>query len=141
MLNKYIKQSHILPLGFALIIFQMIVVTSIGVIRMKENYALMEQVVTQNNVKINLVRNMYIAARERSVLLLEMLALDDPFERDERYLEFNVMATRFSVARLEMKEKILDEHEAVLFKKQGDATRVTAPTQNEGGELIRQEDR
>ena len=29
--NKYIKQSHLLPLGFALIIFQMIVVTSIGV--------------------------------------------------------------------------------------------------------------
>jgi class 3 adenylate cyclase len=139
-LNKYIKQSHLLPLGFALIIFQMIVVTSIGVIRMKENHALMEEVVTQNNVKINLVRTMYIAARERSVLLLEMLALDDPFERDERYLEFNVMATRFSVARMEMKEKILDEYEAVLFKKQGDATRVTAPTQNEVVELIIQED-
>ncbi|MEN8133577.1 MAG: adenylate/guanylate cyclase domain-containing protein [Pseudomonadota bacterium] len=140
MLNKYIKQSYLLPLGFALIIFQMIVVTSIGVIRMKENHALMEEVVTQNNVKINLVRNMYIAARERSVLLLEMLALNDPFERDERYLEFNVMATRFSVARMEMKEKILDEYEAVLFKKQGDATRVTAPSQNEVVELIMQEE-
>ena len=140
MLNKYVNQSRLLPLGFALIIIQLIVVTSIGMIRMKDNNVLMEEVVTQHNAKINLVRNMYIAARERSVLLLKMLAVDDPFERDELYLEFNVMATRFSVARLEMKEKILDEYETVLFNKQGDATRITAPTQNEVVELIIQED-
>ena len=105
MLNKCIKQERLLPLGFALVVLLMIAVTSVGMIRMKENNVLMTEVVTQNNVKINLVRNMYIAARERSILLLKMLALDDPFERDELYLEFNVMATQFSVARSEVTEK------------------------------------
>ena len=112
MLNKSFKKSRLLPFGFALIILQMIIVTSVGVIRMKETNVLMERVATQNNVKINLVRNMYIAARERSVLLLRMLAVDDPFEREDLYMEFNVMATRFSVARLELLEKELDEYEA-----------------------------
>lgn len=141
MLNKYFKQSRLLPLGFALIIFQMIIVTSVGVIRMKENNALMAGVVTQNNVKINLVRNMYIAARERSVLLLKMLVLDDPFERDELFLEFNVMATRFSVARLEVIEKELDEYEVLLFEDQGEVIRETAAMQGEVVELIMEEDR
>ena len=139
MLNTCIKQDRLLPLGFALVVLLMIAVTSVGMIRMKENNVLMTEVVTQNNVKINLVRNMYIAARERSILLLKMLALDDPFERDEMYLEFNVMATRFSVARSEVTEKKLDEYEVALFKKQADVTRVNAPLQGGVVELIVQE--
>ena len=139
MLNKCIKQDCLLPLGFALVVLLMIAVTSVGMIRMKENNVLMTEVVTQNNVKINLVRNMYIAARERSILLLKMLALDDPFERDELYLEFNVMATRFSMARSEVTEKKLDEYEVALFKKQADVTRVNAPLQGDVVELIVQE--
>jgi len=138
-LNKCIKQDRLLPLGFALVVLLMIAVTYVGMIRMKENNVLMAEVVTQNNVKINLVRNMYIAARERSILLLKMLALDDPFERDELYLEFNVMATQFSVARSEVTEKKLDEYEVALFKKQADVTRVNAPLQGGVVELIVQE--
>jgi C4-dicarboxylate-specific signal transduction histidine kinase len=139
-LNKCIKQDCLLPLGFAMVVLLMIAVTSVGVIRMKENNVLMTEVVTQNNVKINLVRNMYIVARERSILLLKMLALDDPFERDELYLEFNVMATQFSVARSEVTEKKLGEYEVALFKKQADLTRINAPLQGDVVELIVQED-
>ena len=140
MLNKYLKQGHLLPLGFALIILLMIVVISVGVIRMKENNALMTEVVTQNNAKINLVRNMYIAARERSILLLKMLALEDPFERDEIFLEFNELATQFALARQEVTAKKLDEYETSLFKQQGDVTRVTAPIQGEVIDLLIKED-
>ncbi len=140
MLNKYLKQGRLLPLGFALIILLMMVVTSVGVIRMKENNALMTEVVTQNNVKINLVRNMYIAARERSILLLKMLALEDAFERDELFLAFNELATRFALARQEVTAKKLDEYEISLFKQQGDVTRVTAPLQGEVIDLLLKED-
>lgn len=140
MLNKYVKQSRLLPLGFALIILQMIIVTSVGVIRMQANNALMAEVVTQNNAKINLVRNMYIAARERSVLLLKMLAVDDPFERDDLHTEFNEMATRFIVARTEVTEKELDDYEVELFRELGGVIRATASTQSDVVDLIMQED-
>jgi hypothetical protein len=89
MFKRFTKQNQLLHMGFALIILLMVVVTSVGVLRMIENNKLMEEVVTQNNVKVILARNMYITARERSVLLLQMLAHEDPFERDELYLTFN----------------------------------------------------
>jgi len=93
----------------------------------------MAGIVTRNNVKINLIRNMYIAVRERSILLLKMLVPDNPFERDELYLEFNVMATRFSVARLEVIGKELDKHEVSLFKDQGEGPILTLPENKKGG--------
>lgn len=98
MFERFAKQHQLLPPGFALIILLMTVVTSVGVLRMTENNKPMEEVVTQNNAKVSLAANMYIAARERSVLLLQMLAHEDPFERDELFLKFNEMATRFIFA-------------------------------------------
>ena len=131
MFERFVKQNHILPLGFALIILLMVVVASVGVLRMIGNNNLMEEVVTQNNVKVILARNMYIAARERSVLLLQMLAHEDPFERDELYLKFNKMATRFVVAREELGKKNLDEQEILLLKKQMEFTSFVVPIQVE----------
>jgi class 3 adenylate cyclase/preprotein translocase subunit SecG len=136
MFKRFIKQDRLLHMGFALIIILMVVVTSVGVLRMIENNKLMEEVVTQNNVKVILARNMYIAARERSVLLLQMLAHEDPFERDELYLTFNKMATRFIVARKELEQKNLDEQEILLLKKQMDLTRYVVPIQVKIADLM-----
>ena len=134
------KQSGLVPLGFALIIMLMVIVTAIGVIRMQENNRLMEEIVTQNNVKVELVRNMYTAARERSVLLLRMMILDDPFERDELFLQFNTMATRFGIARMALMEKKLDEYERSHFEKQSALTRIVAPLQVKVADLIFNDD-
>jgi class 3 adenylate cyclase/preprotein translocase subunit SecG len=136
MFKRFIKQDRLLHMGFALIIILMVVVTSVGVLRMIENNKLMEEVVTQNNVKVILARNMYIAARERSVLLLQMLAHEDPFERDELYLTFNKMATRFIMARKELEQKNLDEQEILLLKKQMDLTRYVVPIQVKIADLM-----
>jgi hypothetical protein len=107
----------------------MIVVTTLVVFHMQQNIRLMEEVVTQNNVKVELARNMYVAARERSILLLRMMVIDDPFERDELFLEFTKYATRFGVARIAMMETHLDEHEKQLLETQNKITQVVAPQQ------------
>ena len=136
MFKRFTKQNQLLHMGFALIILLMVVVTSVGMLRMIENNKLMEEVVTQNNVKVILARNMYITARERSVLLLQMLAHEDPFERDELYLTFNEMATRFIVARKELEQKNLDEQEILLLDKQMDLTRYVVPIQVKIADLM-----
>ena len=134
------QQTRLLPLGFAVIILMMVVLTSLGVLRMQQNIRLMEEVVTQNNVKVDLVRNMYVAARERSILLLKMMVLEDPFERDEMFLEFNGMATRFVKARAALLETQLDEHETKLLKQQDAITSVVAPLQNSIADMMVVED-
>ena len=133
-------QRHLLTIGFALIILLMLVVISVGVNRMIDNNKLMHEVVTQNNVKLDLARNMYIAARERSVLLLTMLALDDPFERDELFLVMNEMATSFAVSRMALEQKKLDENELALLEKQKSLTMVVAPQQTEVADLLANDD-
>lgn len=140
MFEKLQIQRHLLTIGFALIILLMLVVISVGVNRMIDNNKLMDEVVTQNNVKLDLVRKMYIAARERSVLLLTMLILDDPFERDEIFLKFNEMATRFAVSRMALEQKILDKNEIVLLEKQKSLTMVVAPQQMVVADLLAGDD-
>ena len=134
--EMHVKQNQLLPLGFAVIILLMLVMTSVSVIRMIENNKLMEEVVTQNNVKVRLATDMYLAARERSVLLLQMLAHEDPFERDELYLIFNEKATQFIEARKSLEQKNLDEQEIMLLKKQMDFTRFVVPIQVEIADLM-----
>lgn len=134
--EMHIKQNKLLPLGFAMIILLMLVATSVSVLRMMESNKQMEEVVTQNNVKVSLATDMYLAARERSVLLLQMLAHEDPFERDELYLKFNEKAVKFIEAREALKKKNLDEQEVMLLNKQMDFTRFVVPIQVEIADLM-----
>jgi class 3 adenylate cyclase/multisubunit Na+/H+ antiporter MnhF subunit len=134
--ENFTKQNQLLPLGFALIILLMVAATSFGVVRVIQNNRLMEEVVTQNNIKVSLATKMYIAARERSVLLLQMMAHKDPFERDGLFLKFNEMATRFILARQELEKMNLDAKEIALLDKQMELIRMVAPTQVEIADLI-----
>lgn len=134
--QKPIQKTKLLPLGFAFIIIMMTALTVVGVYRMHENTRLMEQVVEENNVKVEQLRKMYIAARERSIFLLKMAVTDDPFERDEYFLEFNKMATNFVVARRELRAMPLDPGEVELLDQQDKVTTVVAPQQNEIADLL-----
>jgi class 3 adenylate cyclase len=134
--QKPIQKTKLLPFGFAFIIIMMTALTVVGVYRMHENTRLMEQVVEENNVKVELLRKMYIAARERSIFLLKMAVTDDPFERDEYFLEFNKMATNFVVARRELRAMPLEPEEIELLDQQDRVTSVVAPQQNEIADLL-----
>jgi class 3 adenylate cyclase len=114
----------------------MIALTVTGISRMSENNQLMEKVITQHNVKTNLITNMYIAARERSVNLLNMQATDDAFERDEYFLLFNNTATRFSLNRKALGEQVLDKFETELLKKQAAMSKIVYPIQNKVADLL-----
>lgn len=140
MTDKSRVRQNLLPLGFALIILLMIALTVIGVNRMQYNNMLMEEVVTQYNVKVELVRNMYVFARERSVLLLRMMVSDDPFEKDELSIELDRMAGKFIAAREELKQKKLDAYESKLIDQHAELVRWVAPLQREVADLIIQDE-
>ncbi|TNF99223.1 MAG: hypothetical protein EP297_06130, partial [Gammaproteobacteria bacterium] len=133
-------QKSFLPVGFALIILLMTLLTVIGVNRMQQNNKLMEEIVTQNNVKIELVRNMYIFARERSVVVLRMMVTDDPFEQDELSLELDRLAAQFIKARNELKQKKLDDYEKTHFDQHTVLTQWVAPLQRQVADLIIEEE-
>ena len=131
---------YLLPAGFAAVILLMVLVAAVGAERMAENNRRMEEIVTQYNVKTNLLMTMYTAARERSIALLSMVTMEDPFEREEEYEHFNELATQFAVARIELGGKNLDQREKALYDEQMSLVRLAVPLQTKVVELLIQDD-
>ncbi len=134
--NQPRSHSMILPVGFAAVIVLMILVTAIGVERMIENDDRMRGIVTQSNAKTDLIQTMYTAARERSITLLRMINMDDPFEREEQFEYFNTLGTRFAVARIALSEKDFDDQERLLFEQQVELIQATVPLQMQVVDLL-----
>ncbi|GJL84100.1 MAG: hypothetical protein DHS20C01_37340 [marine bacterium B5-7] len=107
---------------------------------MIDNNDLLKTIVTQYNAKTNLIQSMYTAARERSITLLRMVSMSDPFDREEQFEYFNELGTQFSVARVALSGKDFDEQERILFEHQGELIRDTIPLQMEVIELLNEDD-
>jgi len=98
-MRLYRNSRITLSLGFILILCLLAAVAIIGVTRMAAIKSRMDAIVSQQNVKTELVAAMHNAARERSISLHRMALMQDPFERDEEYLYFRQMAWDFIKAR------------------------------------------
>ena len=88
--------------------------------------------------KLNLLKTMHIAARERSINLYIMVTEADPFERDDAYLLFNQNAAKFSVAYNQFKAMNLSKEEKNLLKQQAAAANYTVPIQRQVVQLARE---
>ena len=86
-------------LGFALIVLLMVSLTLVGLLRIAEINRHMERIVTNNNVKTDLVHVMKDALRERTIITHLVSLLKDPFAQNEEYLNFNDQGVAFSTAR------------------------------------------
>lgn len=118
-----------LILGFVGIIVLLVSVAVIGIVRISEINRGMKVIVTDNNVKARLINTMYNSARERTVVLLIMINIEDPFERDEEYLRFNALGAKFAEARLEFNNMVLDDTESRLLEEQLKRVQHTVPLQ------------
>jgi signal transduction histidine kinase len=122
-------KQWLLPGGFTLIVLFMLSVAAVAVVRMNTINDQMDEIVNQHNVKVGYMMTMYTAARERSVSMLTMTTMDDPFEREEEFEHFNEQATKFAVARMAYQEMSIDAHEKALLEKQMDLTLDAVPQQ------------
>ena len=104
--------------GFLAVILLMMAVVYVGFKQMSAINNNIEIIVNQYNAKTSYITTMYTAARERAIVLLRMLDMDDPFERDEANLYFNVLATRYAVARIELSKLEFDEQEKIYANEQ-----------------------
>ena len=86
-------------LGFALIVLLMVALTLVGLLRIAEINRHMERIVTNNNVKTDLVHTMKDSLRERTIITHLVSLLKDPFAQNEEYLNFNDLGVAFSAAR------------------------------------------
>lgn len=124
-------KKYILPISFSLIILLMIVVASISVLRMGTISDRMENLVNERNVKVGNIMTMYVSARERSLILLKMLNLEDSFDREEEFELFNVEATKFALARTSLLALNNSEKEIQLNERHLEYVQIAVPLQFE----------
>ncbi len=122
-------KKYLLPLSFTLIILLMLVVALISVLRMNAISDRMENLVNERNVKVSNIMTMYVAARERSLILLKMLSLEDPFERENEFELFNAEATKFAVARTSLISLKNSIKELELLDRHIEYVRIAVPLQ------------
>lgn len=118
------KSKIIILLGFGAILILVSLLVIIGVTNLDKSKSHLDRIVKSNNLKIQLVTQMYQAARERTISLQQMfIVVDDTTveKAQERMAHFGgeFVSSRGQFLRLNLstKEKEIIEQQAILSKK------------------------
>ncbi|MFN3750439.1 MAG: putative bifunctional diguanylate cyclase/phosphodiesterase [Thiobacillus sp.] len=122
--------------GFVTQLLLIVFVTAIGLQQLEMTTGKLNHVVDVHMRKQALTRSMVIDARERTMLLLMMTQVDDPFERDALLMQFHKHGGAFVAARQALLALPLTERERRLIMQQGALTRQAVPLQNEVVDLL-----
>jgi diguanylate cyclase (GGDEF)-like protein len=122
--------------GFITQLLLILFVTAIGLQQLGVTTRNLNKTVDVHMRNQDLTKIMGISARERTVILLMLTKIEDPFERDELVMQFNVHGSRFANARRALLEQPLNETERQLIELQGKLTGISLPVQEEVIDLI-----
>jgi diguanylate cyclase (GGDEF)-like protein len=122
--------------GFITQLLLIVFVTAIGLRQLALTTHNLEQVVDIHMNKQTLTNNMVVAARQRTVLMLVLTRIEDPFERDEMLMQFNKYGAEFAAARQSLLAMPLNDKERELIDLQGQLTRKNQPIQEQVINLI-----
>jgi diguanylate cyclase (GGDEF)-like protein len=111
-------------------------VTAIGQQQLAVATANLKRVVDVDMRKHSLTKSMMLAGRERSMILVLLSRINDPFKRDELFLQFNKQGADFIAARFELLNLPLSERQRNLLELQARQTGIAVPIQSEVIDLV-----
>jgi diguanylate cyclase (GGDEF)-like protein len=122
--------------GFVTQLLLILFVTGIGLKHLKTATDTIDHAVDVHMRKQNLTHTMVVAARERTMVMLMLTRVADPFERDDLLALFYDNGSRFAAARLALAEMPLSPRERALLAEQGRLTHVAVPLQEQAMALL-----
>ena len=93
-----------IAIGIVVIVVLMLSLTVAGVSYMSQVNVRMNDIVNNNNAKMEMAYIMQIALRERALNMYIMTIVDDDFLKDDEYQRFNIHAAAYYQARKKMEE-------------------------------------
>jgi len=126
----------VLLAGFITLLLLIVFVTTIGLQQLRTTTDNLNTVVDVHMRKQNLTKTMVIAARERTMIMLMLTQVADPFERDALVMQFVQQGSQFVTARDALRSLPLSSRERELLAEQRRLTRVTQPIQEQIIDLI-----
>jgi diguanylate cyclase (GGDEF)-like protein len=112
-----------------------------GYIEVKNTHEQAKNIIEEQQTKHRLITDMYMAARERSVILLTMNAEDDIFVLDELNLEMAKQASLFINARERLDHVSMSDEEREIFEASKSLVSENAPLQMVVSRLFMEEER
>jgi diguanylate cyclase (GGDEF)-like protein len=131
--------GHLLLAGFGALLILMIALIWVSITNIKTHQAQLDQVVSDHMTKVGLSLTMRTHARGRTLSLMRLLLIDDPFGWDEELMQFRDHAARFIVARNSLLGMPLSRQEKDLLALQGRLTTQAVPIQQQIIALIEDE--
>jgi PAS domain S-box-containing protein len=128
-----------LMIAFAIVLGLVTLFTVSASVQINSGIARIENVIAGNILKNDLLHDMRLAGRNRSISLSQMLLMDDPFERDEEFLRFNQHGTEFVLARSALLQSQLSATERKLLDTAQSKSFEVGRSHNQIIELIDQE--
>jgi diguanylate cyclase (GGDEF)-like protein len=122
--------------GFVTQLLLILFVTAIGLQQLRMTTDTLNQVVDVHMRKQALTQTMVVAARERTMIMLMLTRITDPFERDDLQNRFYQHGSQFAAARLALLDLPLPNRERELLARQGQLTRTAVPLQEQVIALI-----
>ena len=120
--------------AFLALVILIVVLAINSMVQLNHHRKLNTNVLIQNR-KVGLVTQIQVGSHMRTDSLLRMALTQDPFDRDETYLEFNRAAFLVGSARNELK-KILTPAEQITFDGQTELVNRIQATQEEIADLL-----
>lgn len=121
------RAVHIIAAGFAALIALMIALVIFGLVRIREVYKTVDEIVAVEHVAIKSLYIMQGASRERAMLVHKITQTEDPFDRDELIQRFYEQASVFIQARQDIHALHPSEEEKRLLEKLRAETGIAAP--------------
>ncbi|NOZ38409.1 MAG: diguanylate cyclase, partial [Gammaproteobacteria bacterium] len=121
----------LLSLAFSLMILLCIGIGFFSISQSNHAHQDLDTVIERISIKLELIKTMHTAARERSLNLYMMITENDPFKRDDAYMQFNQQATEFSIAYNKFRDMNLSAKEQHLLEQQAEASNYTVPIQHQ----------
>lgn len=121
--------------GFAVILFLAAMLAVLGLLRIAESNRQVEQIVSQNNVKTELIHAMKKALRERMSWSHLMPQLQDEFKQNAAYLSFGQFGAEFGTARAAFEEMPLRPEEKEILTRVRQLTLQVQPFVTDALEL------
>lgn len=93
------SSKKIISYGFMAMLLILILIITVGLSSISSLHNKIEDLVNNRNVKISIISDMRNIARDRSLLLYQIVLLKDPFETDEKVMQMSELAGIFMAKR------------------------------------------
>ena len=122
--------------GFIIQLLLILFVTTIGLRQLGITTDNLKTVVDVHMRKQDFTKTMLSTARERTLIILTLTKIEDPFERDELLTRFNEKGAEYAVARQAFQDMPLNEQERKLILRLQQLIKIAQPIQSKIIDLI-----